>query len=95
MTKILTVALWMALAGPPAAAAVAQNEAAADASADASANASAEPVRPFSAHYEASWKGINIGTSEIALKKLPEGDQYLYTWTITARGIFKLASSDD
>jgi len=54
-----------------------------------------EPVRPFSAHYEASWKGINVGTSEIMLKKLPEPDQYLYTWTITARGIFRLAYSDD
>jgi Protein of unknown function (DUF3108) len=89
MTKAWTLALWMALAAPLAA--VAQSET----TGDANANASAEPVRPFSAHYEASWKGINIGTSEIALKKLPESDQYLYTWTITARGIFKLAYSDD
>jgi Protein of unknown function (DUF3108) len=63
--------------------------------ASAQPTADAEPVRPFSAHYEASWKGINVGTSEIALKKLPEADQYLYTWTITARGIFRLAYSDD
>jgi hypothetical protein len=91
MTKIWTAALWMALAAPLAA--VAQSGA--DANADAAADASAEPVRPFAARYEASWKGINIGTSEIALKKLPEGDLYLYTWTITARGIFKLAYSDD
>ncbi|MEA3176175.1 MAG: hypothetical protein QOF42_3586, partial [Gammaproteobacteria bacterium] len=49
----------------------------------------------FSAHYEASWKGINVGSSEIALKQLPDTDQYLYTWTITARGIFRLAYSDD
>jgi hypothetical protein len=62
---------------------------------DAAATATAEPVRPFAAHYEASWKGINVGTSEIALKKLPDTDQYLYTWTITARGIFRLAYSDD
>jgi hypothetical protein len=55
----------------------------------------AELVRPFAAHYEASWKGINVGTSEIALKKLPEPDQYSYSWTITARGIFRLAYSDD
>ena len=61
----------------------------------AQATDDAEPVHPFSAHYEASWKGINVGTSEIALKKLPEPDQYLYTWTITARGIFRLAYSDD
>jgi Protein of unknown function (DUF3108) len=89
MTKASTLALWMVLSAPLAA--VAQSEAAAD----AGAGAGPEPVRPFAAHYEASWKGINIGTSEIALKKLPEGDQYLYTWTITARGIFKLAYSDD
>jgi hypothetical protein len=55
----------------------------------------AEPVQPFAAHYEASWKGINVGTSEIALKKLPEPDLYSYAWTITARGIFRLAYSDD
>jgi hypothetical protein len=55
----------------------------------------AESVKPFSAHYEASWKGINVGTSEIALKKLSEPNQYQYTWTITARGIFRLAYSDD
>jgi hypothetical protein len=65
------------------------------ANAQADAAVTAEPVRPFSAHYEASWKGINVGTSEIALKKLPDTDQYLYTWTITARGIFRLAYSDD
>ncbi len=57
--------------------------------------ADAEPVHPFAAHYEASWKGINVGTSEIALTKLPEPDHYLYTWTISARGIFRLAYSDD
>jgi len=85
MTKLWTVALSMALAAP--AIAVAQSEAAAD--------ANAEPVRPFSAHYEASWKGINIGSSEISLKKLAQADQYLYSWTITARGIFRLAYSDD
>jgi len=62
---------------------------------DAAATATPETVRPFAAHYEASWKGINVGTSEIALKKLPDTDQYLYTWTITARGIFRLAYSDD
>jgi hypothetical protein len=65
------------------------------ANAQADAAGTAEPVRPFSAHYEASWKGINVGSSEIALKKLPDTDQYLYTWTITARGIFRLAYSDD
>lgn len=63
--------------------------------AQSQSTADAEPVQPFSAHYEASWKGINVGTSDISLKKLPEQGQYLYTWTITARGIFRLVYSDD
>ena len=58
-------------------------------------SADTEPVKPFAAHYEASWKGINIGSSEISLKQLPEAGQYLYSWTITARGIFRIAYSDD
>jgi hypothetical protein len=57
--------------------------------------ADADSIKPFAAHYEASWKGIGIGTSEISLRKLPEADRYLYTWTITARGIFRIAYSDD
>jgi hypothetical protein len=65
----------------------------------ASADAADEPaliagVLPFIAHYEASWKGISVGTSDIRLEQ-GEPDHYLYTWTITAHGIFKLAYRDD
>jgi hypothetical protein len=47
-------------------------------------------IAPFSAHYLADWKGINIGTSDLELKEDAEPGHYVYTWTITARGIFRL-----
>ncbi len=66
------------------------------ASADAAAQPAAESgIPPFIAHYEASWKGISVGTSEIELTHGTEPGQYLYTWTITARGIFRIAYRDD
>jgi hypothetical protein len=52
-------------------------------------------IAPFIAHYEAAWKGISVGTSEIRLTHGAEPGTYLYTWTITARGIFRIAYSDD
>jgi Protein of unknown function (DUF3108) len=73
----------------------AQSEGPATETSISTAAADTDPVKPFAARYEASWKGIGIGISEISLKKLPDTDQYLYTWTITARGIFRLAYSDD
>ena len=61
----------------------------------ASAAAQAPPaadvaIAPFSAYYEAAWKSINVGTSDLELKQDGEPGHYLYTWTITARGIFRL-----
>jgi hypothetical protein len=47
-------------------------------------------IAPFSAHYLADWKGMNIGTSDLELKEDTEPGHYVYTWTITARGIFRL-----
>jgi Protein of unknown function (DUF3108) len=64
------------MAGPPA---VAQAPSAADSG-----------IAPFSAHYLADWKSINVGTSDLELKQDSEPGHYLYTWTITARGIFRL-----
>ena len=62
----------------------------------AAAQSPAEPgIQPFIAHYEASWKGISVGTSEIKLTHGIEPGQYLYTWTITAHGIFRIAYRDD
>ena len=52
-------------------------------------------IAPFIAHYQADWKGISVGTSDIKLTQGVEPGQYLYTWTITARGIFRIAYHDD
>jgi hypothetical protein len=52
-------------------------------------------IAPFVAHYEASWKGISVGTSEIQLTRGTEPGEYLYIWTITARGIFRIAYQHD
>jgi hypothetical protein len=52
------------------------------------------PIAPFSAHYLADWKSINVGTSDLELKQDTEPGHYLYTWTITARGIFRLYRSE-
>jgi hypothetical protein len=52
-------------------------------------------IAPFAAHYQADWKGISIGTSDLQLAQGTEPGRYLYTWTITARGIFRLAHHDD
>jgi uncharacterized protein DUF3108 len=57
--------------------------------------ASDSGVAPFSAHYQADWKGISVATSDIALKRGDEPDHYVYTWSLTARGIFRLAYHDD
>jgi hypothetical protein len=47
-------------------------------------------IAPFSAHYQAEWKSINVGTSDLELKNDAEPGRYLYTWKITARGVFRL-----
>jgi Protein of unknown function (DUF3108) len=51
-------------------------------------------LAPFSAHYQADWKSINVGTSDLELKQDTEPGHYLYTWTITARGVFRLYRSE-
>ena len=66
----------------------------------ASTNAAAQTpdttgVEPFIAQYEAAWKGMSVGTSEIQLTRGAEPGTYLYVWTITARGIFRIAYRDD
>jgi hypothetical protein len=71
-----TALLLAIMAGPTAGA---QTPAAADAG-----------IAPFSAHYQADWKTINVGTSDLELKQDAEPGHYLYTWTITAHGIFRL-----
>jgi hypothetical protein len=49
---------------------------------------------PFSAHYEAYWKSIAVGASDLRLERDTAADDYVYTWTITARGIFRILYSN-
>jgi hypothetical protein len=48
------------------------------------------PIAPFSARYQADWKSISVGTSDLELKPDTDPGHYVYTWTITAHGIFRL-----
>jgi hypothetical protein len=52
-------------------------------------------IAPFIAQYEAAWKGMTIGTSEIQLARGAELGTYMYVWTISARGFFRIAYRDD
>ena len=61
----------------------------------APADAAEAGIAPFAAQYQADWKGITVGTSNIELKPDSAPGRYLYTWTVTARGIFRIAYSDD
>ncbi len=55
-----------------------------------SASAADAGIAPFSAHYTAQWKDINVATSDLELKPDTEPGRYLYTWITTARGVFRL-----
>jgi Protein of unknown function (DUF3108) len=90
--KVLTGALMLAIAASTAASAPAAAPASAPDFAQTPGDAG---IAPFIAHYEAAWKGISLGTSEIQLTRGTEPGHYVYTWTITARGIFRIAYSDD
>jgi hypothetical protein len=52
-------------------------------------------IEPFSGHYVAEWQNISVGTSDLKLERDATTGQYHYTWTISARGIFRLVYSDD
>jgi len=52
-------------------------------------------VAPFTAHYQADWKSINVGTSDLVLVEDSQPNHYVYTWTITARGVFRIVYSSD
>lgn len=58
----------------------------------------AEPepaLAPFAAHYTAEWRSINVGTSDVVLTDGAEPGRFVYTWTMTARGIFRIVYSND
>jgi hypothetical protein len=51
----------------------------------------AEPgVAPFAAQYVAEWHGIAVGVSDLDLRTDDRPDRYVYTWRVSARGIFRL-----
>jgi Protein of unknown function (DUF3108) len=52
-------------------------------------------LQPFTAHFTAEWKGIGVATSDLVLRRDTVPAQWVYTWRITARGIFHLVYSDD
>jgi Protein of unknown function (DUF3108) len=52
-------------------------------------------LSPFTAHYVADWKGISVASSEIQLKQGADSAHFIYYWSITARGILRLAYHDD
>ena len=39
----------------------------------------------------AEWRDISVGTSDLKLERDSKTGQYHYTWTISARGIFRRA----
>jgi Protein of unknown function (DUF3108) len=94
--SVLSLAIVAAAAiGIADAAVAAQAPAGGSASPGSPASPGADAViAPFSAHYLADWKSINVGTSDLELKPDTEPGHYLYTWTITARGIFRLYRSE-
>ena len=52
-------------------------------------------IEPFSSHYVAEWKDISVGVSDLELRRDTRPGHYVYKWTISARGIFRLVYSDD
>src|SRR6266702_894290 len=61
----------------------------------AAARADEPAITPFSAHYTADWKSLNVGTSDLDLKRIAADGTYEYTWRITARGVLRMVYSDD
>jgi hypothetical protein len=51
-------------------------------------------LKPFTAHYIADWKGINVAVSDIEMKAGAAPGEYVYRWSIAARGVFRVVYSD-
>lgn len=56
-----------------------------------SAGAGAQ-LMEYQAEYGARYKGRNVGTSVFALEKMPDSDGYVFSTTMRAKGILRLAS---
>jgi hypothetical protein len=88
------VAIFTIAAAVSAAAATLPANAAAGAAAARSPESN-PALAPFAAHFTADWKTINVGTSDIVLKADTTPGRFIYTWTMTARGIFHVIYSND
>jgi hypothetical protein len=51
-------------------------------------------LQPFAAHYIADWKGINVAVSDINMMAGAAPEEYVYRWSVEARGIFRVVYSD-
>jgi Protein of unknown function (DUF3108) len=89
-----TMLIYLAGAASLAAAPTTRGKSGDAAGADTPATADAG-LAPFAAHYQADWKSISVGTSDLVLKRDAIPGHYVYTWTITARGIFRMVYRDD
>jgi hypothetical protein len=58
-------------------------------------HAAESDIEPFSSHYVAEWKDISVGVSDLELRRDTQAGHYVYKWTTSARGIFRLVYSDD
>jgi hypothetical protein len=59
------------------------------------AHAQSDAPKPFSARYQVQWHSITVGTSDLILKQLGSSGEYEYTSKSNARGIFRIAFSDE
>ncbi|HUY84724.1 MAG TPA: DUF3108 domain-containing protein [Steroidobacteraceae bacterium] len=69
--------------------------AASDAASATAATGDEAGIAPFSAHYVAQWKDISVASSDLVLKRAPGAGSWVYTWRISARGIFRLFYKHD
>jgi len=51
-------------------------------------------LKPFKAHYIADWKGINVAVSDIEMTAGDSPGEFVYRWSVAARGVFRLLYSD-
>jgi hypothetical protein len=51
-------------------------------------------LKPFKAHYIADWKGINVAVSDIEMKPGDAPGEFVYRWSVAARGVFRVVYSD-
>jgi hypothetical protein len=50
----------------------------------------AQELKPFSASFTITWRGLSAGTAQLELQRLPDG-RWSYQSLSTARGLFRLA----